>query len=613
MKFFCYLFGVIIVLIGIFLVYNIRQRKIQLIHKLYFTVAILLSVWLLVLMALSFVQTDIVWEYVIDSMTHVAVFIPPLMLMVALTLIHNWTKLPKWVWLLFVIPVITFIMVWTNPLHHWYYTHFSINASEISFGWYFPIHGIYLYAVMLSAVIVMARALIYNHSKLFIRQALLFIIGGLIPIIVNLMVTLKVFGHDIGIYLTPLANILGLVIVHGIAIYRFHLLDITPIAVQLILDRVSDCYLVLNSNLNVVSFNKAFENTFGKIYHIDMYSVLNNKHIFYDSQDNVGYYTLCSSIESCRKAGVTISYEHSLELDPTKTAEKRYYMVDVSPVNDGQTPLGFTILFKDITTLKRNLQKLESSQKRLMEQERLAFLGQMMGGISHNLKTPIMSISGGASAINLLIDECTQSMENPQVTQSDYREIYTEMKTWTGRIREACSYMSDIIFAVRGQTINIADSESVPFTLEDLFKRINLLMRHELQINRCTLNVEYEIDAQTKIQGEINAMVQILNNLIGNAVDSMKPKGGEIDVVIKKNETDCLIEVMDRGLGIAENVKRTLFHQMVTTKGMKGSGLGLFVSQSSLKAKFDGKMEFTDREGGGTIFRIKIPLTGIVQ
>ena len=83
-----------------------------------------------------------------------------------------------------------------------------------------------------------------------------------------------------------------------------------------------------------------------------------------------------------------------------------------------------------------------------MEQERFAFLGQMIGGLAHNLKTPIMSISGCVVAAQALIDECEDSLDDPQVTQEDFREIYGEIREWFQKVKDSTSYMSDIITAI---------------------------------------------------------------------------------------------------------------------------------------------------------------------
>ena len=126
------------------------------------------------------------------------------------------------------------------------------------------------------------------------------------------------------------------------------------------------------------------------------------------------------------------------------------------------------------------MQQVQDSQARMMEQERLASLGQMIGGLAHNLKTPIMSISGCISAVETLVDECLESLDDPHVTAEDYREIYGEMADWFDKMRESSSYMSDIITAIKGQAASVNAAEDVSFTTEDLIKRSMLLMRHEL-------------------------------------------------------------------------------------------------------------------------------------
>lgn len=88
-------------------------------------------------------------------------------------------------------------------------------------------------------------------------------------------------------------------------------------------------------------------------------------------------------------------------------------MVEVTPLIMNKVIVGFSVIYKDVTKLKESMQKLQNSQKRMMERERLASLGQMVGGIAHNLKTPIMSIAGALNAMDDLVDECQRSFGDP--------------------------------------------------------------------------------------------------------------------------------------------------------------------------------------------------------
>ena len=98
-----------------------------------------------------------------------------------------------------------------------------------------------------------------------------------------------------------------------------------------------------------------------------------------------------------------------------------------------------------ITQHMKDLQKIKDTQESLMESERLSSLGQLIGGIAHNLKTPIMSIAGAAEGLNDLIKEYDSSIDDPTVNSQDHHEIASDMSTWIEKIKNYTEYMSDII------------------------------------------------------------------------------------------------------------------------------------------------------------------------
>lgn len=242
-----------------------------------------------------------------------------------------------------------------------------------------------------------------------------------------------------------------------------------------------------------------------------------------------------------------------------------------------------------------------------MERERLASLGQLIGGIAHNFKTPIMSISGGLEAIMDLINEYESSIGDSEVTAQDHHEIAAEMRDWVEKIKPYCSYMSDIISTVKGHTVNMNDSSNVSFTVEELLKRVNILMNHELKKFHCKMNVDLKVDMNTVIPGEINNLVQVLNNLISNSIEAYKGGDGSIDLSISRKGQEIEIVVKDYGEGIPDKIKKKLLKEMITTKGKNGTGLGLYMSYSTIKGKFGGTMKIESEEGKGTAIYIYIP------
>ena len=254
------------------------------------------------------------------------------------------------------------------------------------------------------------------------------------------------------------------------------------------------------------------------------------------------------------------------------------------------------------------MQTLEKNQNTLLERERLASLGQMVGGIAHNLKTPIMSISGAADGLEDLINEYDKSIDDPEVTKDDHHAIAKDMNTWISKIRTYDSYMSDVITAVKGQAVNMNDDKPILFTIKELLNRVSILMKHELKNSLVNLNIKYEIDSSITLLGNINSLVQVINNLISNAIQAYNGKENQnIDLVVHKENNNIIISITDYGMGIPKEVQEKLFNQMITTKGKNGTGLGLFMSYSTIKGHFKGDMTFKSEVGKGTTFNIILP------
>lgn len=256
-----------------------------------------------------------------------------------------------------------------------------------------------------------------------------------------------------------------------------------------------------------------------------------------------------------------------------------------------------------------HIEEIKKNQDSLMEQERLASLGQLIGGISHNLKTPIMSISGAAEGLTDLISEFDRSIGDSEVTNEDFHAIATEMEDWIVKIHSYTGYMSDIITAVKGQAVTLSETEQDVFTLDELIKRVNILMKNELQNGHAQLVVNLNGLNNTNIHGNVNSLVQVVNNLIANAIQSYRDTDGGIIELITENKNKLLtLSVEDHGCGMPKDVQDKLFKEMITTKGKNGTGLGLFMSYSTIKGKFKGEMSFETSEGNGTKFIITLPV-----
>jgi len=265
--------------------------------------------------------------------------------------------------------------------------------------------------------------------------------------------------------------------------------------------------------------------------------------------------------------------------------------------------------FNEIQALtKNNIKQIHNNQNMLIERERLASLGQLIGGIAHNLKTPIMSISGAAEGLTDLVKEYDNSIGDKEVTEQDHHDIAKDMSSWIEKIKTYTEYMSDVITAVKGQAVNFSSTNNVHFYMDELLKNINILMKHELKNALVTLNVINNVPSSIYINGDINCLVQVINNMISNSIQSYNNEPNKnIDLILNVKDNNLIIQIKDYGHGIPKEVQEKLFKEMITTKGKNGTGLGLFVSFSTIKAHFNGNI-LCDSDKNGTTFSIVIPL-----
>lgn len=265
-----------------------------------------------------------------------------------------------------------------------------------------------------------------------------------------------------------------------------------------------------------------------------------------------------------------------------------------------------------ISLIRKNNEKnqemvrtIEENQERLIERERLSSLGQLIGGIAHNLKTPIMSISGALEGLSDLVSEYDESIGDSSVTNEDHHEISGEMANWISKIKPYLSYMTEVIDAVKGQAVSMNTDNTGEFLAREFALRTELLMKDELKRRKCKLNLDINVLEDTKINGELNAIVQVLDNLIINSMDAYGDKGGDINLKVYEDSTKVFIELEDFAGGISNNIKDKIFKEMVTNKGKNGTGLGLYICYSTIKGKFNGDMRF-DTTDDGTKFYIEL-------
>ena len=306
-------------------------------------------------------------------------FLPISVFFTGKVFVNTKIKLKKRYLLLFIIPITSLIVLWTNNFHHLFYINYSVNLSECIYGPYSIIHNLYSYLLLFIGLFYLLRYAIKN-SGFFSKQSLLILLGISIPVVINILGTFKIISMTI--YYTPMSFTLTIIFC-ALAIFKFNFLGATPIALQKIVDRISDSYIVLSDDGTITDFNQTFLSTFNIKKKTELRGQ-NFEKFLKETNLYLNFKKIKNALPKVRNSDKTITFDLYIK------KIERHFHIEINSILSEGSSLGTLILFKDITQHIEDMETIKNNQDILMERERLASLGQLIGGIAHNLKTPIM-------------------------------------------------------------------------------------------------------------------------------------------------------------------------------------------------------------------------------
>ena len=251
----------------------------------------------------------------------------------------------------------------------------------------------------------------------------------------------------------------------------------------------------------------------------------------------------------------------------------------------GVEPGSVVILIEDVTE-----QRLLEAQ--IIQNDKMASIGQLVSGVAHELNNPLTSIAGLAE---LLLERPA----HPALPREHLRVIHDQAER-AGRI-----VRNLLTFARKGVP------EQAAVDLNDVVSRTSLLIVYELQLHGIELTSEVSPDPVI-VLGDRYELQQVLLNLVTNAVQAVaglepgKPRG--IALSTTRSNGEAVLGVRDTGLGVPKHLAPYLFTPFFTTKGPgEGTGLGLSLSYGLVKAH-GGTLTFEPPPEGGAEFRVTLPL-----
>lgn len=287
--------------------------------------------------------------------------------------------------------------------------------------------------------------------------------------------------------------------------------------------------------------------------------------------------------EQMRSHGAADSYHKELR---AKDGRRIPFLVGVTLIPSESS----SAASDDIAVFLTDMSRQKQAEAALIQSEKLAAVGRLAASISHEINNPLEAVTN----ILYIVEQSVQDAETQKYMTTAQAELQRVSQIVTHTLR------------FHRQATNPR-----ALTAEELLEPT--LGLHHGRLSNSNIDVQvHHCGAQQIVcyEGDIR---QVLNNLIGNAIDSMKT-GGRLVIrtrdacLWKSNVSGVRITISDTGHGMTQEVRARIFEPFYTTKGINGTGLGLWISQGIVE-KHHGLLQVRSAitEGSGTVFSLFLP------
>ena len=281
-----------------------------------------------------------------------------------------------------------------------------------------------------------------------------------------------------------------------------------------------------------------------------------------------------------------ISYSNGVILTSRNGKEYPIELTGSPILNHTGHVAGVAVVFRDTTQRRQTEQTLRTS-------ERLTLAGRLSATIAHEIRNPLDTVT------NLVYLLQHEQKSNSSATQ--YLEMASEELT---RIAQITSQLL---------TFHRESRSPVPVSLNEVLESVLVLFSPQIKQNHVVVNKRFETDRS--VRGFPGELRQVFSNLVGNAMEAISAGGQlvlhtrESSLASDPSRRGIRVTVLDNGSGIPPGVRKNLFAPFYTTKGEKGTGLGLWISRGIVE-KHEGTIHVssTSRNGrSGTAFSVFLP------
>ena len=283
------------------------------------------------------------------------------------------------------------------------------------------------------------------------------------------------------------------------------------------------------------------------------------------------------------------------------------------------------------------LKDLQKAQLQLVQNEKMATLGNLVAGVAHEINNPVGFIRGNVGAaqdhLHDLLEILSLYQENAsipepiaeQIEDLDPDFIAEDFPKLIASMQSGCDRIADISTSLR--TFSRTDTDrKTEFNLHEGLDSTLLILKYRLKANeqRPAIKIMKNYSDIPEVKCYAGQINQVFMNILANAIDALdegnqrktyseiekNPNRITIKTELSEERQSVIVRIADNGTGIPEEVKAKIFEQGFTTKEVgKGTGLGMAIARQIVVEKHGGRIVCSSELGKGTEFAIALPLT----
>lgn len=270
--------------------------------------------------------------------------------------------------------------------------------------------------------------------------------------------------------------------------------------------------------------------------------------------------------------------------------------------------------------LEETLIQLRHSQSKLLQQEKMSSLGQLVAGMAHEINNPVSFISGNLVYAEQYFEDLVRAFHEAGLeTGEDIEFVLKDLPVLLKSIRTGADRIRLIVQALKNFS-RLDEAEDKQVDIHEGIESTLLLLSHRLDAtpNRPKVKVIKDLSPLPKVHCFPGLLNQAFMNLMGNAIDALDAnisngsyKQPKLEIRTKLVDANqIMIWISDNGSGMPTEVQERIFDPFFTTKAVgEGTGMGLAISYQVIVEKHGGQLECISVLGKGTEFVIMLPVS----